>query len=189
MESHAGQLGDQTKIAADLLDFIADRLKVALKEKGVRHDLISAVFALGGQDDIVDLLARVDALGKFLAEESGANLLVAYRRAANILRIEEKKDGKTYDAEPDYATLKLEQELFLFDRLKAVTAEIDKWASEENYLKAMAVLASLRAPVDAFFDKVTVNADDANLRVNRLLLLNQIRRTMDRVADFGKIES
>lgn len=179
---------DAKNVAGNLLDFFADRLKVALKEKGVRHDLIAAVFALGGQDDIVDLLARVDALGRFLAEENGANLLIAYRRAANILRIEEKKDNKSYDAEPDYGALKQEEELILFDRLGAVATEIEKWTKKEDYLTAMAVLAQLRGPVDTFFDKVTVNADDPKLRANRLLLLNRIRRTMDRVADFSRIE-
>jgi len=175
-------------LLGELLDFFADRLKVALKEKGVRHDLITAVFALGGQDDIVDLLERVRWLTQFLKDENGKNLLVAHRRAVNILRIEEKKDGKEYSDAPDYGVLRQEEELVLFDRLKDVTLEIEKAIADENYLAAMGTLAGLRAPVDAFFDKVTVNADDAALRANRLKLLNRIRRTMDQVADFGRIE-
>ncbi len=171
-----------------LLEFFADRLKVALKEKGVRHDLIAAVFALGGQDDIVDLLERVRWLDQFVREENGQNLLIAYRRAANILRIEEKKDGRPYSDDPDYSVLKQEEELTLFDRLNDVTREISKAVADENYFEAMVILAGLRGPVDAFFDKVTVNADATVLRANRLMLLNRIRRTMDQVADFGRIE-
>jgi glycyl-tRNA synthetase beta chain len=172
----------------DLLDFIADRLKVALKEKGVRHDLIAAVFALGGQDDIVDLLARVDALGKFLGTDDGANLLIAYRRAANILKIEEKKDGRAYDGVPDAALLAQAEEKALTARMDLVEKDVDAAIRAENYPAAMTALARLRTPVDTFFDKVTVNADDPKLRANRLLLLNRIRRTMDRVADFSRVE-
>ncbi|MCC7045199.1 MAG: glycine--tRNA ligase subunit beta [Alphaproteobacteria bacterium] len=178
----------ESTIAADLMSFFADRLKVALKEKGVRHDLIAAVFALGGQDDIVDLLARVDALGKFLGTDDGANLLVAYRRAANILRIEEKKDGKAYDGAPDASLLAQDEEKALTAKLDAAAKEADTAIKAEAYPAAMTALAGLRAPVDTFFDKVTVNADDPKLRANRLLLLNRIRRTMDRVADFSRIE-
>ena len=174
--------------ARDLLDFFADRLKVTLKEKGVRHDLIAAVFALGGQDDIVDLLARVDALGKFLGTEDGANLLVAYRRAANILKIEEKKDGKAYGGAPEAGKLAQDEEKALTAKLDTVEKDAGTAIAREDYPAAMAALAGLRGPVDTFFDKVTVNAEDAALRVNRLLLLNRIRRTMDRVADFSKIE-
>ncbi len=187
-ESHAGQVGDRDKIISDLLDFIADRLKVALKEQGVRHDLITAVFALGGQDDIVDLLARVAALDSFLRTDDGANLLVAYRRAANILKIEEKKDNKRYDAAPDAALLQVAEEKTLVERLNAVKTESDKAVASERYPAAMSALAGLRKPVDAFFDKVTVNAPEANLRENRLKLLGRIQATMDQVAIFGKIE-
>lgn len=183
-----GPMGDRRKIAADLLDFFADRLKVALREKGVRHDLIAAVFALGGQDDIVDLLARVDALGRFLGTDDGANLLVAYRRAANILKIEEKKDGRAYDGAPDAALLAQPEEKALAALLDAAEREAGAAIAAERYPAAMAALAGLRAPVDTFFDKVTVNAEDPGLRANRLRLLNRIRRTMDRVADFGRIE-
>ena len=171
-----------------MLDFIADRLKVALKEKGVRHDYISAVFALGGQDDIVDLLARVHALGTFLDTDDGANLLVAYRRAANILKIEEKKDNKRHVGAPDSALMQAAEEKTLLAKLNAAKAACDKAVAAERYPAAMTALAGLRAPVDAFFDKVTVNAGDPDLRENRLKLLSRIQATMDQVAIFGRIE-
>jgi glycyl-tRNA synthetase beta chain len=187
-EQEQGVTWDRNELVTALLDFIADRLKVALKEKGVRHDLISAVFALGGQDDIVDLLARVDALGTFLQTDDGANLLIAYRRAANILKIEEKKDGKAYDGAPDAGLLAQAEEKALTAKFDVVEKEAGAAIGAENYPAAMTALAALRKPVDTFFDKVTVNTDDPKLRVNRLLLLNRIRRTMDRVADFSRIE-
>ncbi len=177
----------------DLLSFFADRLKVALKEKGVRHDLIDAVFAvpkadLTAEDDLVRLLARVDALKAFLAGADGANLLVAHGRAANILKIEEKKDGKSYDAEPDPALLSQSEEQALDAALKDAMPKIAAALAAEKFGEAMAALARLRAPVDAFFDKVTVNCDDADLRANRLKLLSRIRAALSGVADFSKIE-
>jgi glycyl-tRNA synthetase beta chain len=171
-----------------LLDFFADRLKVALREKGVRHDLISAVFALGGEDDLVRLLARVDALKRFLDIEDGANLLVAYRRASNIVRIEEKKDGKTYNSGVDGALLRQEEEKALHRALAASGEAGVRALESEDFMGAMGALAQLRAPVDAFFDKVTVNCDEADLRANRLRLLSEIRATLNRVADFSEIE-
>jgi len=172
----------------ELLDFFADRLKVALREKGVRHDLVSAVFLLGGEDDLVRLLARVDALKRFLDSEDGTNLLVAYRRASNIVRIEEKKDGKTYNSGVDGALLQQDEEKALH-RALAASGEAGVHALEsEDFTGAMGALAQLRAPVDAFFDKVTVNCDEADLRANRLRLLSEIRTTLNRVADFSQIE-
>ena len=172
----------------ELLDFFADRLKVALREKGVRHDLVSAVFLLGGEDDLVRLLARVDALKRFLDSEDGTNLLVAYRRASNIVRIEEKKDGKTYNSGVDGALLRQDEEKALH-RALAASGEAGVHALEsEDFTGAMGALAQLRAPVDAFFDKVTVNCDEADLRANRLRLLSEIRTTLNRVADFSQIE-
>jgi glycyl-tRNA synthetase beta chain len=174
--------------AQELLDFFADRLKVALREKGVRHDLISAVFALGGEDDFVRLLARVDALKRFLDSEDGANLLVAYRRASNIVRIEEKKDGRTYNSGVDASLLRHGEEKALHQAL-ATGGEAGGRALEcEDFAGAMAALARLRQPVDAFFDKVTVNCEEAALRANRLRLLAEIRATLNRVADFSQIE-
>jgi len=175
-------------LAQSLLDFFADRLKVALREKGVRHDLVSAVFALGGEDDLVRLLARVDALKSFLAGDDGANLLVAYRRASNIVRIEEKKDGKIYNSGVDGALLRQDEEKALH-RALAASGEAGVHALEsEDFTGAMGALAQLRAPVDAFFDKVTVNCDEPDLRANRLRLLSEIRATLNRVADFSQIE-
>ncbi|MFN8727321.1 MAG: glycine--tRNA ligase subunit beta [Rhodospirillales bacterium] len=175
-------------LAGELLAFFADRLKVSLKEKGVRHDLIDAVFALGGEDDLVRLLARVEALGAFLASDDGANLLIAARRASNIAGIEAKKDGASYDAPVDAGLLAQAEETELFARLSEVEASVRKAVGVEDFAAAMRALASLRAPLDAFFDKVTVNADDAALRANRLKLLSQIRRTTMLVADFARIE-
>jgi glycyl-tRNA synthetase beta chain len=175
-------------LSIDLLAFFADRLKVALKEKGVRHDLIDAVFALGGEDDLVRLLARVDALGAFLKGQDGANLLVGYKRAANIVAIETKKDGKAPEGTIDPAAFVEREEEALFARLGAVKDELDKALAREDFAAAMASLATLRAPVDAFFEKVTVNAEDRALRANRLKLLSAIGAAPSRVADFSKIE-
>jgi glycyl-tRNA synthetase beta chain len=172
----------------ELLDFFADRLKVALREKGVRHDLISAVFALGGEDDLVRLLARVDALKKFLDSDDGANLLVAYRRASNIVRIEEKKDGRSYNGGTEPALLRQDEEKALHQALAASGGTSGKSLEVGDFQGAMAALAQLRRPVDAFFDKVTVNCEEAELRANRLRLLSQIRATLGGVADFSKIE-
>ncbi|MGE3267089.1 glycine--tRNA ligase subunit beta, partial [Methylocystis sp.] len=158
-------------IADELVRFFADRMKVALKEKGVRHDLIAAVFALGGEDDLVRLLARVDALARFLAGEDGANLLTAQKRAANILRIEEKKDGKSYAAAPDAALLTQPEEKALHVALIKAAAAARDAVGHEDFTAAMAAMSELRKPVDAFFDKVTVNDADPALRGNRLKLL------------------
>jgi len=186
----AEQAGGMTARARpqELLDFFADRLKVALREKGVRHDLISAVFALGGEDDLVRLLARVDALKLFLESEDGANLLTAYKRASNIVRIEEKKDGRVYNGAAEMTLLREPEEQALVAALTANSTAIAASLREENFAAAMTAMARLRNPVDAFFDKVTVNCEEAELRANRLRLLSQIRATLGRVADFSQIE-
>jgi glycyl-tRNA synthetase beta chain len=175
-------------VPAELLEFFADRLKVHLREQGVRHDLVTAVFALGDEDDLVRLLARVEALSGFLGTDDGANLLVAYRRAANILRIEEKKDGVEYRSAVNADALLLSQEQALAAALDSVEPAAREAIAGEDFGNAMAALARLRAPVDAFFDDVTVNADDAALRENRLRLLSRIVAVMGEVADFSKIE-
>lgn len=188
---HAAKLyGDAEKgfDGADLLSFFADRLKVHLRERGVRHDLIAAVFGLTGEDDLVRLLARVGALTDFVASDDGANLLTAYRRAANIVGIEEKKDGVTFNDKADRSALVEDEEKAVAIALDETAAQAGTAVKAENYAGAMAALAGLRAPVDMFFDSVTVNADDAALRVNRLKLLSEIRETMNRVADFSQIE-
>lgn len=179
---------DKEAVIKDLLSFFADRLKVYLKEKGVRHDLIAAVFALGDEDDLVRLLDRVSALQSFLTEENGANLLAAYKRAANILRIEEKKDGVSYAGDIVDAALVDEAEKSLATALKTVSNAASAALKEEAFEAAMAEFAKLRVPVDAFFETVTVNADDADVRRNRLTLLATLRGVLHQVADFSLIE-
>ena len=175
-------------IAQTLLAFFAERLKVALRDRGVRHDLIAAVFAAHADDDLVRLLARVEALGRFLASDDGANLLVAYRRAANIVRIEEKRDRVRYGGEVDPALLRQPEEIAVAERLFEVAGRAEAALAHEEFAEAMAALARLRGPVDAFFEKVTVNCDDPALRRNRLRLLAGIRAALDRVADFSRIQ-
>ncbi|MCW5749003.1 MAG: glycine--tRNA ligase subunit beta [Alphaproteobacteria bacterium] len=175
----------------DLMAFFADRLKVQVREQGVRHDLVDAVFALGGEDDLVRLLARVKALQAFISTEDGRNLLVAYNRAANIVRAEEKKEkglaGKLAGG-VDTALLQAVEEKAVAAALESADARALPALESEEFTAAMTALAELRAPIDVFFDRVTVNADDADLRLNRLKLLNRIRATVDRVADFSRIE-
>ena len=171
-----------------LLNFFADRLKVHLREQNVRHDLVQSVFALGGEDDLVRLIARVTALADFLGHEDGTNLLTAYRRAANILRIEEKKDGTAHDGTIDAALLHQGEEAALADALGSAVTKIDAALGDEDFVGAMVAMADLRPVVDQFFDEVTVNADDPALRGNRLRLLSQIRGTLHKVADFSEIE-
>jgi glycyl-tRNA synthetase beta chain len=175
-------------IPQDLLDFFVERLKVHLRDQGVRHDMVAAVFALPGQDDLADIVARVKALQDFLKSEDGANLLTAYKRAANILRIEEKRDSKSYDGSPEAKALVLVEERALAQELGKISSELETILQEERYSDAMTKLAGLRASVDAFFDHVTVNADDPAQRINRLKLLSRIRATMNQVADFSQIE-
>ena len=173
----------------ELLAFFADRLKVHLREQGVRHDLVSAVFALDGEDDLVRLLARVDALADFVSGESGVNLMAGYKRASNILRIEEKKDEKSYDADVSADLLTQDEERKLYEALINVRHKALPLLRAENYAAAMAEFAHLRGPVDAFFEGVTVNSDKAEERANRLKLLAQIRTALHDIADFSKIES
>ncbi|HLC08576.1 MAG TPA: glycine--tRNA ligase subunit beta, partial [Methyloceanibacter sp.] len=180
--------GRDQAVTDNLLAFFADRLKVHLREQGARHDLIDAVFSLPGQDDLLMIVARVNALGKFLDTEDGANLLTGTKRAINILRIEEKKDGKSYDQGPDAKLLELKEEKALALAVDEAEREAEAAIAKEDFEGAMAAMAKLRAPVDAFFDNVTVNTDDPKLRMNRLRLLNRIRATTLTVADFSKIE-
>ena len=173
---------------ADLLSFFADRLKVQLREQGARHDLVDAVFALAGQDDLLLVVRRVDALGKFLETDDGKNLLAGTKRAANILRIEEKKDKLEYTGTPDPAIYSQAEEKELASAIGVAKLEADLAIVREDFASAMAAIAKLRPHVDAFFDKVTVNVDDVLLRANRLRLLNEIREATRAVADFSKIE-
>ena len=178
--------------ADDLLAFFAERLKVQMREKGVRHDVVDAVVSLGGEDDLVRLLARVEALQAFLGTEAGRNLLTAYGRAANIVRAEEKKDkglAAKIAGAPDAALLEQAEEKSVASALDQVARAVKPALAAEDFAGAMAAFAGLRGPIDALFDKVTVNVTDRpEVRLNRLKLLNQIRATMDAVADFSKIE-
>jgi glycyl-tRNA synthetase beta subunit len=172
----------------DLVAFFAERLKAQLRDQGARHDLVDAVFALEGQDDLLMVVRRVEALGKFLDTDDGKNLLAGTKRAANILRIEEKKDGKAYDGAPDAALYSLGEEKALAKAIDEVKAEAGAAVAKEDFAAAMSAMARLRPPVDAFFDKVKVNDDDAKVRENRLKLLNEIRAATRAVADFSKIQ-
>ncbi len=176
-----------SELADDLLAFFADRLKVHLKEKGARHDLIDAVFSLPGQDDLALIVKRVEALGDFLKTEDGANLLAGVKRASNILSIEEKKDKTSYTGSYDLKLLTEKEELALAAAIESVKQDTAAAINVENFKGAMNALAELRAPVDAFFDKVTVNVDDKAARKNRLHMLSEIRATTLNVADFSKI--
>jgi glycyl-tRNA synthetase beta chain len=178
--------------ADDLMAFFAERLKVQMREKGVRHDVVDAVLALGVEDDLVRLLARVEALQSFLGTDAGKNLLTAYGRAANIVRAEEKKDkalAATIAGASNVALLEQAAEKAVASALADVERAIGPALEVEDFAGAMKAFAGLRAPIDSFFEKVTVNiSDKPELRLNRLKLLNQIRATMDSVADFSRIE-
>jgi glycyl-tRNA synthetase beta chain len=174
--------------ANDLLLFCVDRLKVQLREQGARHDLVDSVFSLEGQDDLLMGVARVEALAKFLDTDDGKNLLAGTKRAANILRIEEKKDGRAFDGAPDPALYALDEEKALASAVDRARAEAATAVKAEDFAGAMAAMAKLRPAVDAFFDKVKVNDDDPKIRENRLKLLNEIRAATRTVADFSKIQ-
>jgi len=175
-------------VSLEVLAFLADRLKIALKEKGARHDLIDAVFSIGHEDDLVRLVARVEALQAFLKSDDGANLLAGYKRAANILKVEEKKDGKTFISEVTEKLLSEPAEKTLFRALAAARTAVTFALEDEDFATAMQQMAALRGPVDAFFEAVKVNADDKPVRENRLNLLASLRATLHQVADFSKIE-
>ncbi len=178
---------DANGLGHDLLTFFADRLKVYLREKGARHDLIDAVFSLGDQDDLALIVKRVEALEAFLKTDDGQNLLAGVKRAANILAIEEKKDKKTHDGRYDIQLLVETEETALAAAIESAKQDTVAAINVENFKGAMNALADLRKPVDAFFEKVTVNAPDAKLRENRLRLLSEIRTATLGVADFSKI--
>jgi glycyl-tRNA synthetase beta chain len=182
------QDGGRPPTTRDILDFIAERLRVQLRAEGARHDLVAAVFGATPDDDLVRLLARAEALRALLDSADGANLLAAYRRAANILRIEEKRDGCAFPAATDPALLTAAEEQALAAALDAAVPTAAARMAAEDFAGAMAALATLRAPLDAFFDRVTVNDPDAARRINRLGLLARLRAAMDAVADLSKIE-
>jgi glycyl-tRNA synthetase beta chain len=172
----------------DLLDAHVDRLEAHCRTIGVRYDLISAALSIKLEDDLLLILRRVEALGKFLDTEDGKNLLAGYKRATNIIRIEEKKDNREYTGVPEPKLYQLPEEKALAQAIDAARAEATRAVEKEDFEAAMRAMASLRPHVDAFFDKVTVNVDDKALRENRLKLLNEIRAATRAVADFSKIE-
>jgi glycyl-tRNA synthetase beta chain len=186
-EAHDDYLRRIWSARRGVIEFFADRLKVHLREKGARHDLIDAIFSLGGQDDVALIVKRVEALGEFLKTDDGTNLLIGVKRAQNILSIEEKKDKTSYAGTYDVVLLKDKEELALAAAIESVKQDTEAAIEVENFAGAMRALAELRAPVDAFFDHVTVNVDDPKLRENRLRMLSEIRAATLNVADFTKI--
>ncbi|WP_149540911.1 glycine--tRNA ligase subunit beta [Siccirubricoccus phaeus] len=180
-------VGLEENTLRELLDFLAERLRVQLRAEGARHDLVAAIFGATPDDDLVRLLARADALEKMLATPDGANLLAAYKRAANILRIENRKDGPHAGA-VDPGLLTLPAEIALAAAVERKAGEVASGLAKEEFLAAMFALAELRAPLDAFFDSVTVNDPKPELRANRLRLLARLTAAMDQVAEFAKIE-
>ena len=174
------------KVEPDLLAFFHDRLKVSLRDAGARHDLVDAVLA-ADSNDILQITQRVEALSTLLSSPDGQNLLAGYKRGANILAAEEKKDGKSYNGTLDQAALRLPEEEALALAIDAVHAAVTRHVAADDYKGAMAELATLRAPVDAFFTQVLVNDADPAVRANRLNLLARLRDTMHLVADFGKV--
>jgi glycyl-tRNA synthetase beta chain len=174
-----------SRCAIDLLAFFADRLKVLLRDQGQRHDLVDAVFALG-DDDLVRIVRRVEALAAFLATDDGANLLAGYKRASNIVKAEEKK-GSLPTGMVDLSTLTLPEEQTLAASVQRARDAVEQAVAAEDFAAAMTALSRLRAPVDAFFEAVMVNSDVPAERENRLKLLGQVRDVMGRVADFGQI--
>ena len=191
----AGQQYDQwdqgqfAEISGDLLNFLNDRLTVALRKKGFPHDLVNALFARGGEDDLWRLVQKAKSLKEFLETDDGANLLVAYRRAHNIVRIEEKKDSERYSGKVDENLFSRDEERELWISLNEVEQANPSKPDMAEFDQVLSVLAKLRRPVDRFFDEITVNCDDSDLRKNRLRLLSEIASCLNRVADFSKIES
>jgi glycyl-tRNA synthetase beta chain len=201
VERRDAPVGGPDELFDELMSFFSERLKVYLRERGARYDLIDAVFALPGQDDLLLIVSRVAALGRFLDTEDGTNLLAGYRRATNIVRAEEKNDGAgAFDGAFDPSLIQGQWENHLWGVIANISVEIpDKlrfaferigrpgFERQTPFEDAMEPMSSLRPPVDLFFENVTVNADDRRLRLNRLRLLNELRSAMHMVADFSKI--
>ena len=178
----------QAKVTKDLLEFFADRLRVVLKEKNIRHDVIQAVFDNGNEDDLTRLVDRAVSLQEFLDGEDGKNLLAAYKRATNIVLAEEKKDNCSYFEEPDVGLLQVSEEKSIYKIFNQITPIVERALKKDDFAKVMKELAKLRKPVDEFFDNVTVNCDDREVRKNRLHLLSQLREFLNKIANFSKIE-
>jgi glycyl-tRNA synthetase beta chain len=192
VSEHLGRFADvdnASVIASDLLGFFHDRLKVYLRDRGIRHDVIDACVAMDGNDDIALLVKRADALSAFFASEDGENLVQGFRRANNILTQAEAKDGVEYSFGADVKFAETDEERALFHALETQGAKIDASMQAEDFADAMGAMAALRAPVDAFFEAVQVNSENEIVRRNRLNLLSQVRNTCARVADLGRIEA
>lgn len=182
-DADISDIGDSFRV------FFEDRLTVQLREDGARHDLVAAVIDLGGREvGLLSVVRRVEALGQFLETSDGKNLLAGTKRAENILRIEEKKDGKIYHDDPDPGLYALSEERELAAAIDEIVPQARDAVFRDDYVAAMSAMAKLRPPVDAFFEKVRVNDDDAKVRENRLKLLNEIRSATRAVADFSKIQ-
>ena len=180
-------VNDKEEIVEDLLLFFAERLKVQLRERGGRYDYIDAVFTLAGQDDLVGIVKRIKALEQFLTTDDGTKLLAGYKRAVNIVNVEEKKDGIRIEDKPNRKLYCEVDEENLFKALSSIQPELNRTVESENYVQTMMTLGSLREPIDNFFENVMVNDDNPEIRLNRLKLLNQVREVMLEVADFSKI--
>jgi glycyl-tRNA synthetase beta chain len=178
----------EERVADHLLAFLADRLKVQLRDQAARYDLVDAVFALEGQDDLLMIVRRVEALAQFLDTDDGRNLLAGYKRATNIIRIEEKRDGRSYTGAPDPRLYRQAEERALASAIELAKKAAISAVEREDFVAGMGAVAKLRGAVDAFFDRVTVNVDQQPVRENRLRLLNEIREATRAVADFSKIE-
>jgi glycyl-tRNA synthetase beta chain len=189
LELHGVNPDLQTALVTDVLSFVTERLKVFLRDRNKAHDLVGSVLSISKLDDLVDIVNRIDALDRFLATADGINLLAGYKRAANILRIEEKKDGGvSFIGEVDAALLVEDEEKNLNIALDQALPNINAKLNAEDFSGAMAALSHLRAPLDAFFERVIVNADESALRQNRLRLLARVTVPMELIADFSLIE-
>ncbi|WP_353472988.1 glycine--tRNA ligase subunit beta [Salipiger sp. H15] len=182
VENHSGELGD------DLLAFIHDRLKVFLRDEGIRHDVIDACLAMPNRDDLALLVTRAKALSATLATEDGGNLVQGFKRANNILTQAEEKDGVEYSFGADPKFAESDEEKALFAALDKAEAEIAPAMAAEDFAGAMGAMAALRGPIDAFFEAVQVNSDNQVVRRNRLNLLSRIRHTCLQVADLTRVE-
>lgn len=182
-------LRPENEVAKDLMQFFIERLKVALKDQGIRFDLVEAVFASNSEnDDFFESQALVYALKDFLATENGANLITAYKRGANILRIEEKKDAKTYKGDVSIEMLGEQPEKDLLVALTQTSNKMQACFDKKDFIGCMNAMSEMRKPVDTFFEKIMVNAPDPKVRINRLQLLGLLRQTMNPIAEFSKLE-
>jgi glycyl-tRNA synthetase beta chain len=179
---------DLVALCSDLLAFLHDRLKVYLRDQGIRHDIIDACLAMPGNDDLTLLVKRATALSDLMKTDDGANLLQGFKRANNILSQAEAKDGVEYSYGPDPKLAENPAETALFAALDTAEAAIAPAMQAEDFAAAMRAMAALRAPIDAFFEAVQINTDNAVIRRNRLNLLHRIRETCAQVADLTRLE-